>query len=384
MALHSTIFGIDSHLRTTTICALTIADGEVKTRTFKGNDYGLMAEWMAGFPQPALGVYESGCTGFVPARLLAAEGVEVLPVASSKLPGSADSRSKKNDRRDAERLARYALAGELSFVWVPPEWVEGLRELAQAMDDLASAREAARQRVNALLCRHGLAWDERTASGRLKKRWGGDFWKWLRGIAFDDPGTQAAYLAALAAAESAEIACDELAAKAEEVAAATDLGPVVDALMCLKGCGFATALAYAAEVGDFSRFTSGRKVTSYFGLAPSESSSAERHRLGRISKNGCSLVRGLLVEGAWTVARGNPACRKRGKASVPPAVREHARACSSRLVERRRSLAAREMAPCKANAATAAEMARMLLYIGKEAQAAQAAQAAAAGGARAA
>ena len=368
MALHSTIFGIDSHLKTTTICALTVADGELRTRTFKGNDYGEMREWMAGFPQPSRGVYESGCTGFVPARALTADGVVVVPVATSKIPSSAVSRSRKNDRRDAERLARLELAGELSPVWVPDEQVEGLRGLAQAMDDLRSARETARQRAGAILCRHGICWDGRTPSGRPKKRWGREFWAWLRGIDLGDAGSQAAYLAALSAAAVAEAAYDELRDRAVEVAAASELGPVIDALMCVKGCGFATALAFAAEVGDFSRFSSGRKVTSYFGLAPSERSSADDRRTGRVSKNGCALVRRLLVECSWQVSRGNPARRKEGPSSVPLPVREHARACSDRLVARRRALLEGGLAPCKANTATAAELARVLLYIGKEAQ----------------
>ena len=114
------------------------------------------------------------------------------PVASSKLPSSADSRPGKNDRRDAEGRARLALAGEVSPVWVPPEQVEGLRELAQAMDDLACVREAARQRVNAILCRHGISWDERTPTGRLKKRWGQHFWNWLRSIDLGDAGSRGA------------------------------------------------------------------------------------------------------------------------------------------------------------------------------------------------
>ena len=46
MAIYRAYFGIDSHLRTTTICALTPEDGEPGTRTFKGNDYGEMAEWI--------------------------------------------------------------------------------------------------------------------------------------------------------------------------------------------------------------------------------------------------------------------------------------------------------------------------------------------------
>ena len=138
--------------------------------------------------------------------------------------------------------------------------------------------------------------------------------------------------------------------------------------MCVKGVGFSSALAFAAEVGDFSRFASGRKVTSYFGLAPSESSSAESRRLGRVPGNGRALVRRPLIEGAWVLARGNPACRKRGGTPVPLAIREHARACSGRLLGRRRGLVSRGPVPREANTATAAEMARMPPHVGRDAQ----------------
>ena len=40
------------------------------------------------------------------------------------------------------------------------------------------------------------------------------------------------------------------------------------ALQSIKGCAFALAAAFSAEVGDFTRFRSGRQVTAYFGLAP--------------------------------------------------------------------------------------------------------------------
>ena len=368
MPIYCTYFGIDSHLRTTTICALTPEDGELRTRTFRGNDYGEMAEWMAGFPQPSHGVYESGCTGFVPARMLTRGDTLVEPVASSKLPSSADSRSRKNDRRDAERLARLALAGEVSPVWVPPEQAGGLRELAQATGDLACVREAARQRVNAILCRHGMSWDERTPTGRPEKRRCQHLRDWLRSVGLGDAGSQAAYLAALSAAESAEVAYDGPRARAEGIAKASDPGPPVDALMCVKGVGFSSALAFAAEVGDFSRFASGRRAASYFGLAPSGGPGAEGRGLGRVPGNGCALVRRPLIEGAWVLARGNPACRKRGGTPVPLAIREHARACSGRLLGRRRGLIARGPVPREANTATAAEMARMLPHIGRDAQ----------------
>ena len=77
--MYCTYFGIDSHLRTTTVCALTPPNGEVRIHAFRGNDYGEMREWMAGFPQPAYGAYESGRTGFVPARELTSGGVLIEP-----------------------------------------------------------------------------------------------------------------------------------------------------------------------------------------------------------------------------------------------------------------------------------------------------------------
>ena len=371
--IYSTIFGIDSHARTTTICALEVGTGVTTTRTFRGNGYGAMAGWMAKFPAPAYGVYEAGCTGFVPARLLTEGDVAVVPIATSKMPTSSESRTRKNDRNDAARLARLALAGELREVWVPSEEVEGLRDLTHALDDLRDQRERAFRRCEALLCRHGIVWDARTKTGRLKKSWGSEWWEWLRGIELADAASQASLLAAIRAAESAREQYDELLRRARDLAAASSLAGTIEALRCLKCVGFVTALAFCAEVGDFSRFASGRKVTSYLGFAPSEGSSALAVRLGAMTRCGCRLLRSLLVEGAWAAARGNPARAKACPASVDARVRERARTLSQRLCERRRSLLARGVSPCKANAATAAELGRFMLFLGQEQQAIEAA-----------
>ena len=59
MAIYCTYFGIDSHLRTTTICAPAPEDGEPGTRTSEGSDYGEMAERAADFPQPSHGCFGS-------------------------------------------------------------------------------------------------------------------------------------------------------------------------------------------------------------------------------------------------------------------------------------------------------------------------------------
>ena len=362
----ATVFGIDSHARTTTAFALVPATGEFEARTFRGNDYAEMARWMAGFPAPALGVYEAGCTGFVPARELTSGAVTVLPIAPSKMPTSQDSRTSKSDRRDAERLARQALAGELRWVWVPDDEVQGLRDLSHALEDLRLQRASARQRVLSLLLRHGLVWDGRTKTGRPKKRWGAEFWAWLRSARLPSAGSQAALDAAVRAAESASEQHDALLARARAVAAASRLAGTVDALRCLKCVSFTTALAFCAEVGDFSRFSSGREVTSYLGLAPSERSSADSRRLGPVTRCGSRLVRTLLTECAWSAARCAPSRPKACPPGVDGRIGERARTLSARLCGRRGDMLARGVQPCRANSATAAELARFMLFLGKD------------------
>lgn len=369
-----TVFGIDSHSRTTTICALVPETGEIAVRTFRNNDYRAMRTWMAGseFPGPSLGVYEAGCTGFVPARELSSEGARVVPIATSKVPSSMESRTMKNDRRDAERLARLAVAGELREVWVPSEEVEGLREVSHALDDLRDQRTRAYQRVHSLLCRHNIVWDQRTPRGRLKGAWGLDFWAWLRAIELPDAGSQAALEAAIRAADSAREQYDDMLLRAREVAGASSLDGTIQALQCLKCVSFVTSLAFAAEVGDFARFPSGRKVTSWLGLAPSEASSGLAVRLGGVTKCGCTSLRRRLVECAWSAVRVRTTRAKPCTAVVDPHVRERALTLSRRLRDHRRSLVDRGVAPCKANAATAAELGRFMLFLGREQQAAEA------------
>ena len=76
------------------------------------------------------------------------------------------------------------------------------------------------------------------------------------------------------------------------------------------------------------------------------------------------LGSGALVE-ASGVAEADGTHAHNGDVQAIPG---HARACSGRLLGRRRELVSRGLMPCKANTATAAEMARMLLYIGRDAQ----------------
>lgn len=66
----------------------------------------------------------------------------------------------------------------------------------------------------------------------------------------------------------------------------------------VPGVGLLLASATHASVVDLHRFPSARHFSSWLGITPRECSSAERRRIGRISKRGDAYLRMLLVHGA--------------------------------------------------------------------------------------
>jgi transposase len=81
-------------------------------------------------------------------------------------------------------------------------------------------------------------------------------------------------------------------------------------LMTHPGVGPVTSLAYVLTIGPASRFARGKKVASYLGLNPSEHSSGGHQQMGRISKQGNSTMRWLLVEAGQVAARHDPELRR--------------------------------------------------------------------------
>ena len=98
--------------------------------------------------------YEAGPTGYGLYRQITAFGFTCYVIAPSLIPVRPGERI-KTDRRDAERLARFLRAGELTPIWVPGETHEAMRDLVRARDSAAQDQRHKRQLVSAFLLRHG-------------------------------------------------------------------------------------------------------------------------------------------------------------------------------------------------------------------------------------
>jgi transposase len=235
--------------------------------------------------------YEAGPCGYTLYRHLTASGLACRVVAPSRTPRKPGDRI-KNDTRDAVALARLLRAGELTFVWVPDEVHEAMRDLVRARQTAANDVRQARAHIQMFLLKHGIRY--------LGKPWGFRHRVWLADRRFPHAAQQLALQSYVNRLDQAESRKRQLEEQLAELVPAWSLAPVVTALQALKGIQLVIAATLVAEVGDFSRFASPRQLMAFLGLVPSEHSSGRRIRPGGITKAGNVAARSLLFEAAWS------------------------------------------------------------------------------------
>lgn len=317
---HVTSIGLDVHARSVAAAAFNPFTGEVVRRSF-GTDASEIAEWALGFEDPRA-CYESGPTGFHMARELRALGLDCAVAAVSKMQRPAADARRKNDRRDAEFIARMLATHNIVEVPLPDMAVEAARDLDRALDDATRELRRSRQRLNMFLIRLGHVWDERNADGARKRAWTRAHWRWVSEIRLEGPQRDALeyYVTAARCAESDR---RQLERRVVALAGTDRWRATVEALSCIKGVDTLTAFRLAAEAGSFSRFRSAPAFASWCGLTPSEHSSGESERRGGITKAGNALARTALIESAWHYSTCSP--RPKAPAPAPTCPRRYAR-----------------------------------------------------------
>jgi transposase len=81
----------------------------------------------------------------------------------------------------------------------------------------------------------------------------------------------------------------------------------VDLLITIPGIGMLTAMKYLTEMGPINRFPTLDKHASFIGLVPNMHNSADKERIGPMTKRGNDFVKTALIESAWIAKRTDPA-----------------------------------------------------------------------------
>lgn len=305
-------------------------------------------------------IYEAGPCGFWLYRRLKRQGIECMVVSPSMTPRNAADRI-KTDRRDALKLARLARAGELEPIYVPDEGDEAMRDLVRAREDAVCMQRQAKQRLQALLLRHEIRY-----AGRAS--WSAAHRRWIAKLKLASPAQQIAFEEYVQAVDEAQRRLERFAMAIEAQLERWRWRPVVEALQALRGISNLHAVRIVAELGDFQRFESPRRLMGYLGLIPSEDSSGPRRRQGSITKAGNSSARRAMVEAAqayahparvsWVIAR-----RQTGLAK---GVCDIAWKAQLRLCARFRKLSARRLPRNKVIVAIARELSGFVWAIARQ------------------
>jgi transposase len=163
----------------------------------------------------------------------------------------------KTDAIDAKTLAHLLRTGFLPEAYIAPRELRDLRELLRHRATLTRMRSAVKNRVHAILAKHGIANEHSDLFGK-----GGR--EFLERLALRDaPRPRLDSLMSLICDFDREI--EATTREIEEQAKADDR---VDVLTQIRGVGRYTAMLIIAEIGDITRFPTARHVCSWAGLAP--------------------------------------------------------------------------------------------------------------------
>ena len=193
----------------------------------------------------------------------------------------------KTDKIDSTILAHLLRTDLLPKSYIPPKETRDLREILRYRASLVRLRTQIKNKIHAILLKNGI-------THQFSDLFGKQGIQFLKELPLRDAYRFSlnGYLKAL----------DNLSLLIKEVAVIIDnlaeSSPDVKLLLTIPGIGAYSAMLIKSEVGDISRFYSSKHFSSYCGLVPSTSSSADRTFHGSIGHRCAKYLRWILIEAA--------------------------------------------------------------------------------------
>ena len=249
-------------------------------------------------------VYEAGYFGFRLHDRLVAHGIPCLVTPPSLVPKEYGNRV-KTDRRDSRKLAHLLAKGLLKRVWVPSEEERYHRQVIRRRRQLVRDRVRTQSRIKAELRFYGVHLEEPRGG------WTKIYVETLRSISFGNRWMQESFHRLLEQYEFLSAQIDKQTQLLRELSETVRYRERVEILQSIPGIGMISAMEVLLELQDISRFRRAEQLAAYVGLTPSQYSSADKVRMGRITGIGKNTLRSLLVEASWTLIRKDQAMREK-------------------------------------------------------------------------
>lgn len=249
-------------------------------------------------------VYEAGYFGFWLHDHLMEYGVDCIVTPPSLVPQEYGNYV-KTDRRDSRKLAHLLAKGLLKRVWVPSPEERYQRQVIRRRRQLIADRVRTQNRIKAELRFYGIELPAPTG------QWSKTYFENLHRLRFHNEWIQESFQRLL---EQYQFLTQQIERQTRVLRALSETAEYQERMKILRstpGMGLISAMEYLLELQDVERFRRSNRLAAYVGLTPSQYSSGEKLRMGRITAIGKNDLRGTLVEVAWRLIAKDPAMRKK-------------------------------------------------------------------------
>jgi len=255
-------------------------------------------------------VYEAGFSGFGLCDQMQADGIDAFVTPPSKVPQSGDR--VKTDRRDARKLAWELEKGGLRRCRVLSPAAREAREWSRYLSQVTSARTRLKVQIKSRLAWHGIH-----PPGDRARCWSRAYRGQILALTSGSGAVPVIMRDMVERLAAMDVCIAGLKRQLRDLAASEEYRQPVALLSSVPGIGWLTAIRLVLEWGDLSVFRNSAAFTAFLGLTPSEYSTGDRIRRGRITGQGNGQVRAWLVEAAWKAITRDPALMARFRRLAP-------------------------------------------------------------------
>jgi transposase len=282
--------GIDLHRKTSFFTTINV-DGQIVKKVNIINDETMVLDYIKSLDDDTQVVIESTANWYWLYDLLTENNIPVVVSNPVKTKAIASARI-KNDKLDSHMLAQLLRADLLATVHVSSKKTRQLKELLRHRSKLVRDMVRMKNRIHNIMAKNNIGVPTSDLFGK-------------RGLEFLSQAKLPSY-------QRHQVDTyltiyhqlnEHSKALTKKISQTANSNPKARLLMTIPGVGPITAMFMVAEIEDIDRFKSYRHLASYAGLVPRLDASADKQRLGRITKQGSPYLRTALVEAAQAATR---------------------------------------------------------------------------------
>jgi transposase len=290
--------GIDVHVKSWHVTILQ--DGAVLSSSSIPGHWEVLRKMLDRYKKYQLHVvYEAGYFGYSLRDSLVRYGAECIVTPPSLIPREYGNRV-KTDRLDSRKLAVLCSQGLLRSIAVPTEEERAHRTVIRRRHQLVKDCIRIQSRIKAELHYYNIPFPE------IHGRWTKRFVENLHTLRFTNEWVRKSFESLLTQYDQLIEQIDKQTRLIRELANTDRYREGVKILRTIPGIGILIAMEILVELYNIRRFRTASQLAAYVGLTPSQYSSGEHVRMGRITRIGKGQLRALLIEASWILIRKDP------------------------------------------------------------------------------